>query len=65
MTPGQEALTEAARIESARVYSRTLREHRRQHQTPGVSVDEYDRIIDERRAAAELGNVLPLRRRSA
>ena len=65
MTPGEKALAEAARLESARVYSRTLREHRREHETPGVTVDEYDRIIDERRAAAEHGNVLPLRRRTA
>lgn len=65
MTPGMEALAEAARIESARIYGHTLREHRREHETPGVSVDEYDRIVAERRAAAELGNVVPLRRRSA
>ena len=65
MTPGEKALAEAARLESARVYSRTLAQHRREHQTPGVTVDEYDRIIDERRAAAEHGNVLPLRRRTA
>ena len=65
MTPAQEALAEAARVETARVYSRTLTQHRREHATPGVTVDEYDRIIDERRAAVEHGNVLPLRRRTA
>lgn len=65
MTPGQEALAEAARLELARVYGATLKQHRRQHETPGVSVDEYDRIVDERRAGAERGNVLPLPRRTA
>jgi hypothetical protein len=65
VTPGQEALAEAARLESGRIYSRTLAQHRREHETPGVTVDEYDRIIDERRAAQERGNVLPLRRRTA
>lgn len=60
MTPGQKALAEAARAESARVYGSTVREHRAAHELPGVSVDEFDRIIDERRASAER-SVIPLR----
>ena len=61
MSAGREALAEAARLETARIYSRTLEQQRREHETPGVSIDEYDRIVDERRA----GNVIALRRRSA
>jgi hypothetical protein len=53
MTRGQKALAEAARTESARIYGTTQREHRAQHELPGVSVDEFDRIVDERRASAE------------
>lgn len=55
MTPGQEALVEAARLESGRVYSTVVRERRRQVRTLADDQAERDALI--RRLHAE-GNSL-------
>lgn len=60
-TPGQEALTEAARLESARIYGQVLSE--KAGVLPAVHADESDLVIDARRAVHD-PNVIPLRRTS-
>ena len=49
MTPGEEALREAMRLEQARIYGTTLREHRRAKEQPAVVSGEH------------IGRVIPLR----
>jgi hypothetical protein len=58
---GLEALAEAARLESARIYGQTQREQ----QYPAITMDETDAIIDQRRADMTGGTVVPFERRQA
>lgn len=62
MTPGQLALAEAARLESARIYGRVQREQ------PAVDVDAHDVQLDmpaEERIASHMRNVIALNPRLA
>jgi hypothetical protein len=63
VTPGQEALAEAARLETARVYAKSLTQHRREH-SPGALITTDDIEADQRTRAARVVS-LPTRRRTA
>lgn len=56
MSPGREALAEAARLEAARVYGTTLREHEQQRpeqaHRPAVLADDIDTAFDKRQQGA-------------
>lgn len=61
----REALAEAARAETARVYGKTMREVEFEARMPAITVDEYDDVVDTRRAAVADRVVVPIRRRRA
>lgn len=67
MTRGQEALAEAMRLEQARIYSETVEQHRGRvggGHYPALLADEFDELVDGRRAVMN-PNVIPIRGRGA
>lgn len=66
MTPGQEALAEAMRLEQARLYSETVESHRARVQPahhPAVLVEDDDLALDGRvERGKSLARVVELKR---